>query len=129
MELGDAIGCGLELRAPRLARDELPLMLCKFRSGVLLLTAAVSTSVHASDELVSKGGCVSCHRVDQKLLGPAFTEVAKRYRGDAQAAERLFVKVREGGEGEWGDIPMQPNTEEKISDADLHALIDWILKL
>ena len=103
------------------------------RGGVLLLVVAtqfVSTSAGAADEeLMSRGGCISCHRVDQKLLGPAFKEVAARYRGDTQAAERLFAKVREGGEGEWGDLPMQPNSDEKISDVDLRALLDWILKL
>lgn len=83
----------------------------------------------ASEEMMSSGGCISCHRVDQKLIGPGFKEVAARYRKDPQAAARLFAKVREGGEGEWGDMPMQPNSEEKISDADLRTLIDWLLKL
>ena len=76
-----------------------------------------------------QGGCISCHRVEEKLIGPAYNEVAKRYRGKDKAAERLFAKVREGGEDEWGDIPMRPNGVEKISDEDLKAVIAWILVL
>lgn len=90
--------------------------------------ASLSTAA-ANEELMSRSGCVNCHRVDQKLLGPAFKEVAARYRGDPQAAARLFRKVRDGGEGEWGDLPMQANNEEKVSDADLRLLIEWILSL
>lgn len=95
--------------------------------GVVVYCAG--TAAIASEELMSSGGCISCHRVDQKLIGPAFKEVAARYRADPQVAARLFTKVREGGEGEWGDMPMQPNSEEKISDADLRTLIEWLLKL
>lgn len=83
----------------------------------------------AEEALMDRGGCISCHRLEQKLLGPSFKEVAARYRDDPLAVERLFTKVREGGEGEWGDLPMQPNDEKKISDADLRALLAWILKL
>lgn len=94
-----------------------------------LIMQASPSPVAASEELMSRSGCISCHRVDQKLLGPGFKEVAGRYRGDPEAAARLFRKVRDGGEGEWGDLPMQPNTEEKVSDADLQLLLEWILKL
>jgi cytochrome c len=83
----------------------------------------------ANEQLMEKAGCVACHRVDQKLVGPAFTSVAARYRGDAEAPERLFEKIREGGEGVWGDLPMVSNGPEKISDADLKAMIAWILSL
>lgn len=108
------------MRAVTLARAVLALSLAA--------QAGLST-VAANEELMSRSGCVSCHRVDQKLLGPCFKDVAARYRDDAQAAARLFQKVREGGEGEWGDLPMQPNSKEKVSDADLQLLIEWILKL
>lgn len=83
----------------------------------------------ADEQLMSKAGCVGCHRIDQKVNGPAFKAVAARYRNDAQAAEHLFVKIREGGEGAWGDLPMVPNSPEKISDTDLKAMIAWILSL
>ncbi|MFT3930982.1 MAG: c-type cytochrome [Spongiibacteraceae bacterium] len=88
-----------------------------------------SISAFANEQLMSKAGCVACHRVDQKVNGPAFKAVATRYKNDPSASEYLFEKVREGGEGVWGDLPMIPNSKEKISDADLHGLISWILTL
>lgn len=78
---------------------------------------------------MQKGGCISCHRVDQKLIGPGFKQVAAQYKETDGAAEYLFQKVREGGEGVWGDMPMQPNGPQKISDEDLHAIVAWILRL
>lgn len=93
-------------------------------AGVLLSTPAL-----ANEQLMSKAGCVACHRVDQKVNGPAFRSVAARYKNDSAAAEYLFEKVRAGGEGEWGDLPMVPNGPDKISDADLKAMIAWILSL
>ncbi len=89
----------------------------------------VSTSVFANEQLMSKAGCVACHRLDQKVNGPSFKDVAARYKNDPAAPAYLFEKVREGGEGVWGDLPMAPNSHEKISDADLQTLIGWILSL
>lgn len=93
------------------------------------IALVLSTSVFANEQLMGKAGCVACHRVDQKVNGPAFKAVAARYKNDSAAADYLFEKVREGGEGVWGDLPMVPNSPEKISDADLHTLIAWILSL
>lgn len=84
--------------------------------------------VQAQGELMAKAGCGACHRLDEKLVGPAFKDVAARYRADAKAADTLFDKVRDGGSGAWGDTPMPPNDEERISDADLKALIAWVLR-
>lgn len=97
-------------------------------AGVAVQLMSMTPAV-ADEDLMNRSGCISCHRIDQKLLGPSFKDVAARYRDKPQAAEQLFVKVREGGEGEWGDLPMQPNSEEKISDEDLKRLLDWILEL
>ena len=82
-----------------------------------------------AQELMAKGACISCHQVDKKLLGPAYTEVAKKHKGDAKAPDALFAKVRNGGSGVYGPIPMPPNPKEKISDDDLKHLIAWILTL
>lgn len=97
----------------------------------LAVVAAFATAQvsQASEQLMERSGCISCHRVDQKLIGPAFTDVAARYRADSEAAQYLIAKIREGGEGAWGDIPMQPNGEEKISEEDLRLVVEWILKL
>lgn len=99
------------------------------KAALAALAFALSIRVHASEQLMERSGCISCHRVDQKLIGPAFTEVAARYRGDSQAVPYLIQKIRDGGEGVWGDIPMQPNDAEKISDADLKLVVEWLLKL
>jgi cytochrome c len=100
--------------------------------GVFFLFSVIGVGapiVHASEQLMQKGGCISCHRVDQKLIGPGFKQVAAQYKETDGAAEYLFQKVREGGEGVWGDMPMQPNGPQKISDEDLHAIVAWILRL
>jgi cytochrome c len=96
---------------------------------VLALSLMNPPQSRASEALMERSGCVSCHRVSEKLIGPAYIDVAAKYRGDTQALVYLTSKVREGGEGVWGDMPMQPNSPEEISDADLKAVIVWILSL
>lgn len=81
----------------------------------------------ASLELAKKARCVACHKVDQKLIGPAYRDVAEKYRGKADAPAMLFAKVRAGGTGVWGPMVMTPNGPDKISDEDLKKVIDWIL--
>jgi cytochrome c len=97
----------------------------------LLAAAALgmATSVSASEEIVKKARCVACHTVDAKRVGPAYKEVAAKYRGDAGAPAKLFDKVRAGGSGNWGQVPMLPHPADKISDADLKAAIAWVLSL
>ncbi|MBL8541020.1 MAG: c-type cytochrome [Betaproteobacteria bacterium] len=81
----------------------------------------------AANAAMSKAGCMACHAVDKKLVGPSFQEVAKKYKGDAKAVATLTEKVRKGGAGNWGQIPMPPNPADKISDADLKSVVEWIL--
>lgn len=79
------------------------------------------------EEAMTKAGCMACHTKEKKLVGPAFKEIAARYKGqDAVAA--LMQKVRAGGKGVYGPIPMSPNGPDKISDGDLKAAIEFILK-
>ncbi|HEY7943366.1 MAG TPA: c-type cytochrome [Casimicrobiaceae bacterium] len=78
------------------------------------------------EELMKKDGCAACHAVDKKIVGPAYQEVAAKYRGDKGAAARLEQKVKTGGSGVWGPIPMPPNA---VPDADIKALVTWILTL
>lgn len=91
-------------------------------AGVLLAQPAL-----ASLDLAKKARCVACHAVDKKMVGPAYRDVAARYKGQPDAAARLFAKVREGGAGVWGEIPMTPNDPDRISDADLKAVVAWVL--
>ena len=66
---------------------------------------------------------------DKKLVGPAYKDVAAKYKGQADAAAKLADKVRKGGVGVWGPIPMPPNAVEKLNDADVKTVVAWILKL
>jgi cytochrome c len=94
-----------------------------FLIGVAALVAALP--VRANEELAKKHGCVACHTVDKKLVGPSFKEVAAKYRGDKTAEAKLFDKVKNGGQGVWGQVPMPPNSQ--VPDADIRALVKWIL--
>lgn len=89
--------------------------------------AALSTSlpVAASEELAKKHNCLACHAVDKKIVGPAYKEVADKYRGDKTAEAKLVDKAKKGGVGVWGQIPMPPNAT--VPDADIKALVKWIL--
>lgn len=99
-------------------------MLC-----ALALGAAAAAPAVASEEIIKKARCVACHAVDQKRVGPSYKDVAAKYKGQADAVAVLSAKVRHGGAGVWGQVPMTPNGPDKISDADLKAAIEWILKL
>lgn len=91
--------------------------------GLLALGAQAATP----EESLNKAGCMACHAKDKKLVGPSFKDIAAKYKGqDASAA--LAQKVRSGGKGVFGPIPMPPNPPEKISDADLKEGVGWILK-
>lgn len=92
---------------------------------------AIAASAHAADgeAIVKKARCVACHTVDAKRVGPAYKEVAAKYKGDAKAPAALFDKIRHGGSGNWGNVPMIPHGEDKISNDDLHEAIKWILSL
>ena len=81
------------------------------------------------EAIVKKARCVACHAVDQKRVGPPYKEVAAKYKGDKSAPGKLFDKVRAGGSGNWGTVPMLPHPADKISDDDLKAAIQWILAL
>lgn len=97
--------------------------------AILLSLAAVGLmatgSAHASQALAQKNNCLSCHAVDKQVVGPAYKAVAAKYKGDASAPAKLAEKVKKGGSGVWGAVPMPPNPQ--VSDADMKALVQWIL--
>lgn len=80
-----------------------------------------------AQELLKKGGCVACHSVDKKVLGPAYKDVAQKRKGESDAVATLEKAVRNGSKSAYGQIPMPPSPQEKISDADLHELVEWVL--
>jgi cytochrome c len=97
-------------------------------AALTLAGLAAAPLVHADQAIAQKAGCLACHAVDKKLVGPAFKDVAAKYKGQPDAVAKLTEKVRKGGSGNWGQIPMPPNPEAKISDADLKTVVEWILK-
>ncbi|WP_374318430.1 c-type cytochrome [Aquabacterium sp.] len=92
------------------------------------LAVAATTALAAPEDAMNKAGCMACHAKDKKILGPAFKDVAAKYKGDKDAVTKLTEKVRKGGSGVWGPIPMPANGPEKINDADLKAAVEWVLK-
>jgi len=97
--------------------------------AILLATglAVIAAPALANEELAKKNACTACHAVDKKLVGPAYKEVAKKYAGDATAEAKLVEKVKKGGVGVWGQVPMPPNAA--VKDEDVKTLVKWILAL
>ena len=89
--------------------------------------AAVSLALPASanEELAKKHACFACHATEKKLVGPSYKDVAAKYRNDKQAEAKLVEKVKKGGTGVWGQVPMPPNAA--VPDADIRTLVKWIL--
>ncbi len=94
---------------------------------LLGLFALTTPSAFADDgkALAAKYQCMTCHKAEGKLLGPSYQDVAAKYKGDAEALDKLTAKVRNGGKGVWGSMPMPPN--KSISDEDLKTVVNWIL--
>ena len=80
-----------------------------------------------AEAMMKKDGCAACHAIDKKLVGPPYVDVAAKYKGDKDALAKLSDKVKKGGTGVWGAIPMPPNVT--VSDADIKELVTWILTL
>ena len=98
-------------------------------SHTLLMMAAagvLATPVVQADEaLLKKHNCVACHQIDKKVVGPAYKDVAKKYKGQKDSAVKLAEKVKKGGQGAWGPVPMPPNPQ--VSDADIKKMVEFVL--
>jgi cytochrome c len=81
----------------------------------------------SADAMMKKNGCAACHTIDKKLIGPPYQDVAAKYKGDKDALAKLSDKVKKGGVGVWGQVPMPPNVQ--VPDADIKDLVSWILTL
>jgi cytochrome c len=92
--------------------------------AVLLLGSCITAN--ANQALAQKSGCLACHAVDKKILGPAYRDVAAKYKGQADAEAKLVAKVKKGGSGVWGPIPMPPMSPQ-IKDEDIKTLVKWVL--
>ena len=91
-------------------------------AGALVLAGQAS----ADQALAQKSGCMACHSVDKKVLGPAYKDVAAKYKGQKDAEAKLVDKVKKGGSGTWGPIPMPANSPQ-VKDEDIKTLVKWVL--
>lgn len=98
-------------------------------SACLILGAnqAVATG-NPAEALAQKSGCLACHGISNKILGPSYKEVAAKYKGDKTAEAKLIAKVKAGGSGAWGSMPMPANSPQ-VSDADIKTIVKWVLSL
>jgi len=98
---------------------------------VLAATLAVgliaAPLAQADEAMAKKYNCTACHQVDKKVVGPSYKDVAKKYKGQANAAAMLAAKVKKGGSGVWGPVPMPPNAA--VPDGDIQKLVAWILAM
>jgi cytochrome c len=96
-------------------------------AGVAFAVAMLGSPAAMADEaLVKAKGCTACHANDKKMVGPAYKEVAKKYKGDATAPAKLAEKVVKGGQGVWGPVPMPPN---KVTDDEAKKMVVYILAM
>jgi cytochrome c len=89
------------------------------------IASLVSLPALASAELAQKKNCMACHAVDKKLIGPGYKEVAAKYAGQKDAADKLAQKIVKGGSGVWGQVPMPANPQ--VSEAEAKQLAAWVL--
>ncbi len=94
---------------------------------IALSAASLPAWGQDAQALLKKHNCTLCHADDKPLVGPPYKAVAQKYSGQKDAEPRLFEKVKKGGSGVWGQIPMPPNTQ--VPDGDIHAMLKYILTL
>lgn len=95
-------------------------------AGLMIAGSAMAADM---PEIAKKNNCTACHAIDKKVVGPAWADVAKKYKGDATAADKLLVKVSKGGAGSWGSMPMPANDAAGKKQDDMKALVKFILAL
>jgi cytochrome c len=93
-------------------------------AAVLLLA---STAAFANAELAKQKNCLACHQTDKKLVGPSYKDVAAKYAKDKDAVNKLAKKIREGGVGAWGQVPMPANPQ--VNPQEAQTLAKWVLSI
>ena len=98
------------------------------KSAYIAIMAAagivLAGQVHADEALAKAKNCMTCHALNKKLVGPSYHDVAAKYKGDKGAPAMLAAKIKSGGKGTWGAIPMPPN---KVTDEEAAKLAAWVL--
>ena len=92
----------------------------------VLVAAGLAGQAAASPELAKSKNCMGCHAVERKMVGPAYKDVAAKYKGDKKAAEALAATIKAGGSGKWGPVPMPANN---VTDDEAKKLASWVLSL
>ena len=98
-----------------------------FQISAVAAALAIAGGAHANEKLAQSSGCMTCHAVDKKVIGPSYKDVAAKYRTVKGAEADLFKKVKAGSKGVWGQIPMPPNAH--VKDDDVKSIVKWILSL
>src|SRR5882672_2940215 len=102
------------------------LLMIAATAGLALACGANAADAEKAKALAQSKNCLACHSVDKKLVGPAYTEVAKKYKGNKDAEAMMIKKVINGGGGVWGTIPMPPNP---VTQDEAKVLVGWILSM
>ena len=100
------------------------LLVMVLATGSLMLAGQAS----ANQALAQKNGCLACHAIDKKVLGPSYKDIAAKYKGDKGAEAKLVAKVKAGGSGVWGPMPMPANSPQ-VKDEDIKSIVQWILAM
>ena len=103
------------------------LILCAAATAAVFGAGAHAADAKAGEALAKSSGCLACHTVDKKLIGPGYKEIADKYRGNKGAEADLVKKVKDGSKGVWGDIPMPANAH--VKDEDIRAIVQWMLSI
>lgn len=93
--------------------------------GVARIQAAKSGPVETAETMMKKSDCFTCHQVGKALVGPAFKDIAKKYKGDPKAPDLLVQKIKLGGAGNWGEVPMAAHPG--LKNKDVKAMVHWVL--
>lgn len=93
----------------------------------IVAACGMAAPAMADQALATSKGCMACHQIEVKVVGPAYKEVAAKYKGDAGAVDMLVTKVKAGGVGTWGQIPMPPNAH--VPEEDIKKIVEWIMTL
>lgn len=96
-------------------------------ASVAALALLGSAPAVASEDLAKQKACLACHQIDKKLVGPAYADIASKYKADKDAETKLAAKIRAGGVGVWGQIPMPANPA--VSEAESKTLAKWVLAM
>lgn len=101
-------------------------MMIAAAAGLVLAGSAHAADAEKAKALAQSKNCLACHAIDKKLVGPAYTEISKKYKGNKDAEANLIKKVINGGGGVWGTIPMPPNP---VKEDEAKLLVEWILSM